>query len=103
MISSRLSVLGCLLIAIAANAQDRYTPVTPMPIGNIAMAESGVNRVAMVEIASSQPIRSNLPANSRDGGSPARKSANFRLDEPALIVRTKLSFMDVLGVRVARR
>ena len=38
MISCRLSVVGCLFfVALGASAQDRYTPVTPIPIGNILL------------------------------------------------------------------
>src|SRR6266516_4131394 len=39
------------------------------------------------------PMRSNLPTISRAGSPSSRKSANFRLEEPALIVRMKRSFM----------
>ena len=38
MTSWRLSVIGCLVLAsFGAFAQDRYTPVTPMPIGNVLL------------------------------------------------------------------
>src|SRR2546426_5570598 len=39
MISSRLSVVGCmLLIASATLAQDRYTPVPPLPLGDTLLS-----------------------------------------------------------------
>jgi hypothetical protein len=38
MISGRLAAVGCLLLsAVGAFAQDRYTPVTPIPLGNILL------------------------------------------------------------------
>jgi hypothetical protein len=38
MISCRLSVVGfLLLIAVGATAEDRYTPVTPLPLGNLLL------------------------------------------------------------------
>ncbi|HYS53351.1 MAG TPA: DUF5777 family beta-barrel protein [Thermoanaerobaculia bacterium] len=38
MISGRLSVAGCLLVfALSVNAQDRYTPVPPLPLGDVLL------------------------------------------------------------------
>ena len=38
MISCRLSVIGCLLFAAALQAQDQYTPVTPIPLGDVLLS-----------------------------------------------------------------
>ncbi|HEY8133528.1 MAG TPA: DUF5777 family beta-barrel protein [Thermoanaerobaculia bacterium] len=39
MISCRLSVISCLLlVALSASAQDRYTPVTPLPMGDVLLS-----------------------------------------------------------------
>src|SRR5712691_7173832 len=39
MISCRLSVVGCLLLfAISSSAQNRYTPVTPLPLGDVLLS-----------------------------------------------------------------
>lgn len=38
MISRRLSVVGCLLFAAALQAQDQYTPVTPIPLGDVLLS-----------------------------------------------------------------
>jgi uncharacterized beta barrel domain-containing protein DUF5777 len=38
MISCRLSVVGCLFLAMTAVAQESYTPVTPIPLGDVLLS-----------------------------------------------------------------
>jgi hypothetical protein len=38
MISCRVSVVGCLLFAASLYAQNQYTPVTPLPLGDVLLS-----------------------------------------------------------------